>query len=77
MDGGNLAPLLQRRFLTAPYHLFNIAVESLQKQICFNDGNLAPPQTEQLSMKGGAGMRRHVIEEAYYVGGARFPPSTV
>ena len=21
-------------------------------------------------------MRRHVIEEAYYVGGARFPPST-
>ena len=22
-------------------------------------------------------MRRHVIEEAYYVGGARFPPSTV
>ena len=27
--------------------------------------------------KGGAGMRRHVIENAYYVGGARFPPSTV
>ena len=50
LDGGNLAPLLQRRFLTAPYPLFNIGVESLQKQICSNDGNLAPPQTEQLSM---------------------------
>ena len=56
VDGGNLAPLLQCRFLTAPYPLFNIAVESLQKQICFNDGNLAPPQTEQLPMlKRGCG----------------------
>ena len=56
MDGGNLAALLQRRFLTAPYPLSNIAVESLQKQICFNDGNLAPPQTERLSMlKRGCG----------------------
>ena len=27
--------------------------------------------------KVGAGMRRHVIENAYYAGGARFPPSTV
>ena len=50
VDGGNLAPLLQRRFLTAPSPLFSIGVESLQKQICSNDGNLAPPQTEQLSM---------------------------
>ena len=50
VDGGNLAPLLQRRFLTAPYPFFNIGIESLQKQICSNDGNLAPPQTEQLSM---------------------------
>ena len=56
MDGGNLAPLLQRRFLTAPYPLFSIGVESLQKQICSNHGNLAPPQTEQLSMlKRGCG----------------------
>ena len=53
VDGGNLAPLLPRRFLTAPYPLFNIGIESLQKQICSNDGNLAP-RTEQLSMlKGG------------------------
>ena len=35
VDGGNLAPLLPRRFLTAPYPLFNIGIESLQKQICF------------------------------------------
>ena len=49
-DGGNLAPLLQRRFLTAPYPLLNIGIENLQKQICSNDGNLAPPQTEQLPM---------------------------
>ena len=63
VDGGNLAPLLPRRFLTAPYPSFNIGIESLQKQICSNDGNLAPPQTKQLSMlKRGAGMRRHVIE---------------
>ena len=62
VDGGNLAPLLQCRFLTAPHPLFNIAVESLQKQICFNDGNLAPPQTEQLPMlKRGCGdaLSRH------------------
>ena len=50
VDGGNLAPLLPRRFLTAPYPRFNIGIEILQKQICSNDGNLAPPQTEQLSM---------------------------
>ena len=50
VDGGNLAPLLQRRFLTAPYPLLNIDIVHLQKQICSNDGNLAPPQTEQLSM---------------------------
>ena len=56
MDGGNLAPLLPRRFLTAPYPLFNIGIESLQKQICSNVGNLARPQTEQLSMlKRGCG----------------------
>ena len=56
MDGGNLAPLLQRRFLTAPYPLLNIGIENLQKQICSNDGNLAPPQTEQLSiLKRGCG----------------------
>ena len=78
MDGGNLAPLLQRKFLKAPYPCFNIGVENLQKQICSNDGHLAPPQAEQLSMlKGGAGMHRHVIEDTYYVGGARFPPSAV
>ena len=78
VDGGNLAPLLQRRFFTAPYPLLNIGIENLQKQICSNDGNLAPPQTEQLSMlKEGAGMHCQVIEDAYYVGGARFPPSTV
>ena len=50
VDGGNLAPLLQRRFFTAPYPLLNIGIENLQKQICSNDGNLAPPQTERLSM---------------------------
>ena len=50
VDGGNLAPLLQRRFLTAPCPLLNIGIENLQKQICSNDGNLAPPQTEQLPM---------------------------
>ena len=56
VDGGNLAPLLQRRFFTAPYPLLNIGIENLQKQICSNDGNLAPPQTEQLSMlKRGCG----------------------
>ena len=56
VDGGNLAPLLQRRFLTALYPLLNIGIENLQKQICSNDGNLAPPQTEQLSMlKRGCG----------------------
>ena len=50
------APLLQRRFLTAPYPLLNIDIEKLLKQICSNDGNLAPPQTEQLSMlKRGCG----------------------
>ena len=56
VDGGNLAPLLQRKFFTAPYPLLNIGIENLQKQICSNDGNLAPPQTEQLSMlKRGCG----------------------
>ena len=50
VDGGNLAPLLQRRFLTALYPLLNIGSENLQKQICSNDKNLAPPQTEQLPM---------------------------
>ena len=50
VDGGNLAPLLQRRFFTAPYPLLNIGIENLQKQSCSNDGNLAPPQTVQLSM---------------------------
>ena len=56
VDGGNLAPLLQRRFFTAPYPLLNIGIETFQKQICSNDGNLAPPQTEQLSMlKRGRG----------------------
>ena len=56
VDGGNLAPLLQRRFFTAPYPLLNIGIETFQKQICSNDGNLAPPQTEQLSMlKRGCG----------------------
>ena len=56
VDGGNLAPLLQRRLFTAPYPLLNIGIENLQKQICSNDGNLAPPQTEQLSMlKRGCG----------------------
>ena len=56
MDGGNLAPLLQRNFFTAPYPLLNIGIENLQKQICSNDGNLAPPQTEQLSiLKRGCG----------------------
>ena len=29
---------------------FNIGTESPRKQVCANDGNLAPPQTEQLSM---------------------------
>ena len=58
--------------------LLNIGMESLHKQNCSNDGNLAPPHTEQVSMlKRGAGMRRHAIEDACYVGGARFPPSTV
>ena len=78
MDGGNLAPSLQRRCLSAPYPLFNIGTESPGKQVCANDGNLAPPQTEQLSMlkKGGVGTRRRVIQDAFYVGGARFPPST-
>ena len=43
-------------FLTAPYPLFNIGIESLQKQICSHDGKLAPPQTEQMSMlKRGCG----------------------
>ena len=43
-------------FLTAPYPLCNIGIESLQKQICSNDGNPAPPQTKQLSMlKRGCG----------------------
>ena len=56
VDGGNLAPLLQRKFFTAPYPLLNIGIENLQKQICSNDGNLAPPQTGQLSMlKRGCG----------------------
>ena len=57
---------------------FNIGTESPRKQVCANDGNLAPPQTEQLSMlkKGGVGTRRRVIQDAFYVGGARFPPST-
>ncbi len=56
MDGGNLAPLLQCRFLTAPYPLLNIGIESLHEQICSNDGNLAPPHTEQVSMiKRGCG----------------------
>ena len=56
VDGGNLAPPLPRRFLAAPGPLFNIGIESLQKQIRSNDGNLAPPQTEQLSMlKRGCG----------------------
>ena len=50
VDGGNLAPLLQRKFFTAPYPLLNIGIDNLQKQICSNDGNLAPPQTEQLSI---------------------------
>ena len=61
-----------------PRILLNIGIESLQNQICSNDGNLAPPQTELLSMlKEGAGMHRHVIADAYDVGDARFPPSTV
>ena len=56
VDGGNLAPLLQRNFFTAPCPLLNIGIENLQKQICPNDGNLAPPQTEQLSiLKRGCG----------------------
>ena len=57
MDGGNLAPSLQRRCLSAPYPLFNIGTESPRKQVCANDGNLAPPQTGQLSMlkKRGCG----------------------
>ena len=50
VDGGNLAPLLEQRFLTAPYPLLNIGIERLQKQNCSNDGNLAPPHTEQESM---------------------------
>ena len=50
VDGGNLAPLLQRRFLTAPYPLLIIGIENLQEQICSKDGDLAPPQAEQLPM---------------------------
>ena len=34
----------------SPVPLFNIGTESPRKQVCANDGNLAPPQTEQLSM---------------------------
>ena len=56
VDGGNLAPLLEQRFLTVPYPLLNIGIESLQKQNSSNDGNLAPPHRKQESMlKRGCG----------------------
>ena len=77
VDGGNLAPFLPRRFLTAPYPLLALALKASRSKFV--------PMTEILHrlrqnscqcQKGGAGMRRHVIENAYYAGGARFPPST-
>ena len=47
VDGGNLTPLLQRRFLTAPYPLFLTLALNASRN---NDRNFAPPQTEQLSV---------------------------
>ena len=77
MDGGNFAPLLQHRFLTAPYPLLTLPLKASRNKFVSTTEILHRlRQNSCQCSKGGAGMHRHVIEEAYYVGGARFPPST-
>ena len=68
--------ILRRFFHTAPYPLLNIGIESLQKQICANDGILAPLHTALMSMLKTLNPKP-LMSMLKRVGGAGFPPSAV
>ena len=56
VDGGHLARLYNVELLQPRTLFFNIGIERRQKEVCSEHGNLAPPQTDQLSMlKRGCG----------------------
>ena len=73
-----LHPALQRKFLTARTPFLTLAFKaSRNKFVPMMEILHCLRQNSCQYYKGGVGMHRHVIEEAYDVGGARFPPSTV